>query len=260
MPRIATQGGWHVAHIVVGRKRGLALHSACNRADDKSGERRCRPLPTTTMAVTPMRGRRLPHDPNFDAQGQFHVWVKRVGNNPHLKLLLLHGGPGADARIFRGCSTVSCQRKGSNIIITISSAPVSATRPNDDDLWTLPRFVSEVDQVRQAIGGNKDNFCLLGHSWGGILAMEYALAHQDQLKCLIISNMMASIPAYNAYAQEGARAADEPGRAQADPRHGEDRQDRAAAYMALLDARTGTQQHILRRPADQWPDPVQPRP
>src|SRR4029079_1548713 len=75
-------------------------------------------------------------------------------------------------------------------------------QPNGDDLWTIPRFVSEVDQVRQAIGGNKNNFCLLGHSWGGILAMEYALAHQDQLKCLVISNMMASIPAYNAYAKD----------------------------------------------------------
>ncbi len=62
--------------------------------------------------------------------------------------------------------------------------------------------MSEVDQVRQAIGGNKDNFCLLGHSWGGILAIEYALAHQDQLKCLIISNMMASVPAYNDYAHK----------------------------------------------------------
>ena len=62
-------------------------------------------------------------------------------------------------------------------------------RPNDPDLWTLPRYVDEVDQVRKAIGGTKDNFCLLGHSWGGILAMEYALAHQDQMKCLVISNM-----------------------------------------------------------------------
>ena len=41
-------------------------------------------------------------------------------------------------------------------------------------------YVDEVDQVRKAIGGDKSKFCLLGHSWGGMLAMEYALAHQDQ--------------------------------------------------------------------------------
>jgi proline iminopeptidase len=42
----------------------------------------------------------------------------------------------------------------------------------------------------------------LGHSWGGILAMEYALKYQHNLKGLIISNMMASCPEYGNYADE----------------------------------------------------------
>jgi proline iminopeptidase len=45
-------------------------------------------------------------------------------------------------------------------------------------------------------------FYVLGQSWGGILAMEYALKYQNNLKGLIISNMMASVPAYNKYAEE----------------------------------------------------------
>eukprot|EP00456_Euglypha_rotunda_P060014 TRINITY_DN50201_c0_g2_i2.p1 TRINITY_DN50201_c0_g2~~TRINITY_DN50201_c0_g2_i2.p1 ORF type:complete len:212 (-),score=15.09 TRINITY_DN50201_c0_g2_i2:10-645(-) len=49
---------------------------------------------------------------------------------------------------------------------------------------------------------NKDNFYLLGHSWGGILAMEYALKYQDNLKGLIISNMMSDVPAYGKYAAD----------------------------------------------------------
>ena len=61
--------------------------------------------------------------------------------------------------------------------------------------------------------------------------MEYALAHQDQLKCLVISNMMASIPAYNAY----ARKVLEPQMDQAALKQilamESDRQDRAARYM-----------------------------
>ena len=76
-------------------------------------------------------------------------------------------------------------------------------QPNDDRLWTIDRFVDEVEQVRRALGLNRSNFCLLGHSWGGMLAMEYALRHQQNLKCLIISNMMDSIPAYNDYARNG---------------------------------------------------------
>ncbi len=36
-------------------------------------------------------------------------------------------------------------------------------------------IVEEVEQVRKALGMNKDNFVLLGHSWGGILGIEYAL-------------------------------------------------------------------------------------
>ena len=59
--------------------------------------------------------------------------------------------------------------------------------------------MEEVEQVRQALGLDKNNFYLLGHSWGGLLAMEYALKYQEQLKGLVISNMVASIPAYEEY-------------------------------------------------------------
>jgi proline iminopeptidase len=115
--------------------------------------------------------------------------------------------------------------------------------------------VSEVDQVRAAIGGTKDNFCLLGHSWGGILAIEYALAHQDQVKCLIISNMMASIPAYNDYARQVL----EPQMDQAALKRILDMEKTGKTeqpgYMGLL-MPNWYSQHILRRPADQWPDPV----
>jgi proline iminopeptidase len=122
-------------------------------------------------------------------------------------------------------------------------------------LWTIPRFVSEVDQVRQAIGGNKNNFCLLGHSWGGILAMEYALAHPDQLKCLVISNMMASIPAYNAYAKDVLEPQmDQNALKQILAMEAAGRTE-DAGYMGLL-VPNWYEQHILRRPLDQWPDPV----
>lgn len=72
-------------------------------------------------------------------------------------------------------------------------------QPDDDSLWTIERFVDEVEQVRQALGLNKDNFYILGSSWGGILGMEYALKYQQHLKGLIISNMTADFDKYEAY-------------------------------------------------------------
>ena len=70
------------------------------------------------------------------------------------------------------------------------------------ELWTIDRFVDEVEQVRVALGLTKDNFIILGHSWGGILGLEYALKHQENLKGLIISNMVPSIPDYMKYSEE----------------------------------------------------------
>ena len=187
-------------------------------------------------------------------KGNFHVWVKRVGNNPHLKLLLLHGGPGATHEYFEAFDSF-LPKEGIEYYYYDQLGSGFSDQPNDDDLWTIPRFVSEVDQVRRAIGGNKDNFCLLGHSWGGILAMEYALAHQDQLKCLIISNMMASVPAYNDYAHKVL----EPHMNQAALKQILDMEKTGKTeqpgYMALL-MPNWYSQHILRRPADQWPDPA----
>jgi proline iminopeptidase len=75
-------------------------------------------------------------------------------------------------------------------------------QPKDSSLWTTERFADEVEQVRKALGLNKDNFYLLGNSWGGILAMEYALKYQENLKGLIICNMMASCPDYGKYGDE----------------------------------------------------------
>ena len=68
----------------------------------------------------------------------------------------------------------------SNFIIMISLGSYFSDQPEDPDLWQTARFVEEVEQVRQALGLEKDNFYLFGQSWGGILGMEYALKYQEQ--------------------------------------------------------------------------------
>ena len=78
----------------------------------------------------------------------------------------------------------------------------NSDKPADTSLWVLDRFVEEVEQVRQAIGADSTNFYILGNSWGGILGMQYALKYQNNMKGLIVANMMASCPEYGKYAEE----------------------------------------------------------
>ena len=131
-------------------------------------------------------------------KGKFHVWTKRFGNNPTIKVLLLHGGPGGTHEYFE-CFENFLPKEGIEFIYYDQLDSWYSDRPNDSSLWTTEHFVEEVEQVRQALGLNKDNFYLLGHSWGGILATEYAMKYQANLKGLIISNMMASMPEYEKY-------------------------------------------------------------
>ena len=131
-------------------------------------------------------------------RGKFRVWTKRIGNNPKIKLLLLHGGPGGTHESFESFESFM-PKEGIEFIEYDQLESYYSDQPNDSSLWTIEHFVDEVEQVRQALGLDKDNFYLLGHSWGGILALEYALKYQDHLKGLIISNMIASIPEYEKY-------------------------------------------------------------
>ena len=134
-------------------------------------------------------------------KGKFNVWTKRFGNNPKIKLLLLNGGPGATHEYFE-CFENFLLPENVELIYYDQLGCGLSDNPKDTSMWDLGRFVEEVEQVRKALNLNKDNFYLLGHSWGGILAMQYALKYHDNLKGLIISNMMSSCPAYGKYAQE----------------------------------------------------------
>jgi len=134
-------------------------------------------------------------------KGTFNVWTKRFGNNPRIKLLLLNGGPGATHEYFE-CMESFLPADGIEFIYYDQLGCGNSDNPKDTAMWSLPRYVEEVEQVRKALNLNKDNFYLLGHSWGGILAAEYAFKYQQNLKGLIISNMMMSCPAYGKYAED----------------------------------------------------------
>ena len=192
----------------------------------------------------------LVHTPKSD----FRVWTKRVGNNPTIKVLLLHGGPGVTHEYFEALDSYF-PAAGIEYYYYDQLGSAYSDQPDAPELWELPRFVEEVEQVRQALGLDQSNFCLLGHSWGGILAIEYALKYQRHLKALIISNMMSSIPAYNEYANKVLMPAMDQ-TALAEIKHLEAAGDyENPRYMELLIEHHYVH-HILRRAYDKWPDPV----
>ncbi|NVJ47568.1 MAG: proline iminopeptidase-family hydrolase [Cytophagia bacterium] len=133
--------------------------------------------------------------------GEFKVWTKRMGESPTMKVLLLHGGPGM-SHLQYGNFKDYFPEEGIEFIWYDQLGSALSDQPDDSSLWTIERFVDEVEQVRQALGLNKQNFYLLGQSWGGMLGMEYALKHQENLKGLIICNMMSSLDEYENYAKE----------------------------------------------------------
>jgi len=184
--------------------------------------------------------------------GDFKVWTKRIGNNPRIKVLLLHGGPGATHEYFE-CMESFFPAESIEFIEYDQLGSGNSDQPKDLDLWTTERFVDEVEQVRKALGLTKNDFYLLGHSWGGILAMEYALKYQDNLKGLIISNMMSSSPDYARYAEEVLAKQMDPkilSEVKAIEAKGDFENPR---YMELL-IPNFYKKHILR--LEEWPDAV----
>jgi proline iminopeptidase len=185
-------------------------------------------------------------------KGTFKVWTKRVGNNPKIKVLLLHGGPGGTHEFFENFDGY-LPNEGIEYIYYDQLDSYYSDKPNDSTLWTTQHFVEEVEQVRKALKLDKDNFYLLGQSWGGILAMEYALKYQQNLKGLIISNMMASAPEYEKYAKE-VLAPKLPALVWKEISVLEAKGDYENPRYSELLMKYYYTQHVLRKPLEEWPE------
>ena len=124
--------------------------------------------------------------------GKYKVWTKRMGSGS-LKVLLLHGGPGFTHDYLEAMESFLPQA-GIEMYYYDQLGVGNSDVPDDPALWTLPRYCTEVEEVRRGLG--LDNFVLYGQSWGGILGIEYALNYQQHLRGLVISNMCAGIKSY----------------------------------------------------------------
>ena len=117
------------------------------------------------------------------------VWYERIGNKKGIPLVVVHGGPGFPHYSLRPLEALSDERQ---IIFYDQLGCGKSDRPHDKSLWKKERFVEELQDVISFLGIEK--FHILGHSWGSMLATEYALTKPDALVSLILSGPILSVP------------------------------------------------------------------
>jgi len=124
--------------------------------------------------------------------GRYKVWTKKIGAG-RTKVLLLHGGPGFSHDYLEAMESFLPQA-GIEMYYYDQLGCNNSDQPDDASLWTLERYTEEVEEVRRTLG--LEHFVLYGHSWGGMLGIEYALRYQQHLSGLVISNMTGGMKSY----------------------------------------------------------------
>jgi proline-specific peptidase len=142
-------------------------------------------LPTIDPALGAREG-------TIDFRG-YRVWYGIIGETEELPgrppLLCLHGGPGACHDYLEPLAAMA--KGGRRVIFYDQLGCGNSDQPDNPSLWTVPLFIEEVGVVRRALG--LDRLHLLGQSWGGMLAMEYALTQPVGLASLTIASSPASM-------------------------------------------------------------------
>jgi proline-specific peptidase len=121
----------------------------------------------------------------------YHTWYQRVGESLPGKtpLLALHGGPGALHNYLKSLDGVA--ELGREVIYYDQLGCGNSPTPDDPDLWTTQLWQEEIDVVREALG--LDEVHILGQSWGGMLAMQYAIAQPKGVKSMVVASSPASM-------------------------------------------------------------------
>jgi len=109
-----------------------------------------------------------PHEGHLRLSSGHRVWYRRTGAGSGLPLLVLHGGPGGGHDYLETLQSLADERE---VVVYDQLGCGRSDIPDDDGLWKISRFADEVDEVRSALG--LDRVHVLGHSWGGWLALEW---------------------------------------------------------------------------------------
>ncbi|MFC3075763.1 proline iminopeptidase-family hydrolase [Shinella pollutisoli] len=103
----------------------------------------------------------------------------------------LNGGPGLPSDYLRDAHSCLVDH-GYRVVAFDQLGTGASDRPEDAGLWTIGRYVEETETVRRRLGLGRVH--LLGHSWGGWLAIDYALKYRENLKTLILEDTVADMP------------------------------------------------------------------
>jgi len=129
------------------------------------------------------------------------IWTRTVGvaSSPEkLPLLCLHGGPGVPHDYLEPIEGVAAS--GRAVVFYDQLGCGNSDQPHDRSMWTVSLFLEEIDVVRRALG--LDRVHLLGQSWGGMLAMEYAVTRPAGLASLIVASSPARMADWEAAADQ----------------------------------------------------------
>lgn len=131
--------------------------------------------------------------------GEYRVWYRIVGGGAEreqVPLLALHGGPGVPHDYIENLVDLASDTR--RVILYDQLGCGRSDQPGDPSLWRVERFVEELGIVRRALA--LEEIHLLGQSWGGMLAIEYALTQPQGLVSLILASTLASMPLWVAEA------------------------------------------------------------
>ncbi|HRP34714.1 MAG TPA: proline iminopeptidase-family hydrolase [Gammaproteobacteria bacterium] len=105
-------------------------------------------------------------------------------------LLCIHGGPGLGMAYLQPLEEM--HTTGRQVVFYDQLGCGGSDHPGTDFGWSLELFLDELDAVRAAAG--LDTCHLLGHGWGGMLALEHALRRPAGIASLVLSSAVASVP------------------------------------------------------------------
>lgn len=175
--------------LAIGRRHFLASATAC-----AAGSAIGWPLASPAGAAIPKPDREL----MVPVEGG-RIYVRTNGDlhGQRLPIIMIHGGPGSSHAGFVNALPLAAER---GVILYDQLDSGKSDTPNDPRNWRVERFVDEVDAIRKALG--LERFHILGGSWGGTIALEYAARRPAALAGTVLQSPLISTRSWLADAAE----------------------------------------------------------
>lgn len=161
----------------------IVAPTACGRAENESHG-----ADTVSVSQVPPA---LPAGEGRLAVPGGNIWYRVSGLGSATPVVLLHGGPGYSSYYLKSLEALRDERP---VVIYDQLGAGKSDRVTDTTLFTIPRFVAELDSLRAHLG--YERWHVLGHSWGTILGLEYYRAHPDRVASLILASAAIDMPTW----------------------------------------------------------------